>query len=30
LKCVSCDPLVEREPRLSGKPQGESLVTQFS
>ena len=29
LKCVSCDPLAERELRLSGKPQGVSLVTQF-
>jgi hypothetical protein len=30
LKWVSCDPLAEREPRLSGKPQDVSLVTQFT
>src|SRR5215467_7065210 len=29
LKCVSCDPLAERELWLSGKPQGSNLVTQF-
>jgi hypothetical protein len=29
LKWVSCDPLAEREPMLSGKPQGVNLVTQF-
>src|SRR5919108_1759877 len=28
LKCVSCDPLAERESRLSGTPQDGSLVTQ--
>jgi hypothetical protein len=30
LKSISCDPLAERELRLSGKPQGVNLVTQFS
>jgi hypothetical protein len=29
LKWVSCDPLAEREPSLSGKPQGMNLVTQL-
>ena len=29
LSTVTCDPLVEREPLLSGKPQGVSLATQL-